>query len=76
MVEQVRVARDAGFSSLWFPHHWLTAPMQMLQIMPAMGFLAAEAKGMAIGPNILILPLLNPDACRGGIGDAGCIDGR
>jgi len=60
LVEQVRVARDAGFKSLWFPHHWLTQPMQMLQIMPAMAFLAAEAKGMAIGPNILILPLLNP----------------
>lgn len=60
MVEQVRVSRDAGFKSLWFPHHWLTEPMQMLQIMPAMAFLAAEARGMAIGPNILILPLLNP----------------
>jgi alkanesulfonate monooxygenase SsuD/methylene tetrahydromethanopterin reductase-like flavin-dependent oxidoreductase (luciferase family) len=60
LVEQVRVARDAGFKSLWFPHHWLTEPMQMLQIMPAMAFLAAEAKGMVIGPNILILPLLNP----------------
>ncbi len=60
LVEQVRVSRDAGFKSLWFPHHWLTEPMQMLQIMPAMAFLAAEAKGMAIGPNILILPLLNP----------------
>jgi alkanesulfonate monooxygenase SsuD/methylene tetrahydromethanopterin reductase-like flavin-dependent oxidoreductase (luciferase family) len=54
------VSRDAGFRSLWFPHHWLTEPMQMLQIMPAMAFLAAEAKGMVIGPNILILPLLNP----------------
>ena len=60
LVEQVRVARDAGYASLWFPHHWLTYPMQMLQIMPAMAYLAAEAKGMAIGPNILILPLLNP----------------
>jgi alkanesulfonate monooxygenase SsuD/methylene tetrahydromethanopterin reductase-like flavin-dependent oxidoreductase (luciferase family) len=60
LIEQVRVSRDAGFASLWFPHHWLTAPMQMLQIMPAMAFLAAEAKGMVIGPNILILPLLNP----------------
>jgi len=60
LVQQVRVARDAGFKSLWFPHHWLTEPMQMLQIMPAMAFLAAEAKGMVIGPNILILPLLNP----------------
>ena len=61
LVEQVRTARDAGFVSLWFPHHYLTAPLQMLQITPMMAFLAAEAKGMmAIGPNILILPLLNP----------------
>ena len=60
LVEQVRVARDAGYASLWFPHHWLTYPMQMLQIMPAMAYLAAEAKNMVIGPNILILPLLNP----------------
>jgi alkanesulfonate monooxygenase SsuD/methylene tetrahydromethanopterin reductase-like flavin-dependent oxidoreductase (luciferase family) len=60
LVEQVRTARDAGFRSLWFPHHYLTAPMQMLQIAPMMAFLAAEAKGMVIGPNILILPLLNP----------------
>ena len=60
LVEQVRTARDAGFRSLWFPHHYLTAPMQMLQITPMMAFLAAEAKGMTIGPNILILPLLNP----------------
>ena len=60
LVEQVRTARDAGFHSLWFPHHYLTAPMQMLQITPMMAFLAAEAKGMVIGPNILILPLLNP----------------
>ncbi|MBV9250969.1 MAG: LLM class flavin-dependent oxidoreductase, partial [Acetobacteraceae bacterium] len=60
LVEQVRTARDAGFCSLWFPHHYLTSPLQMLQITPMMAFLAAEAKGMAIGPNILILPLLNP----------------
>jgi len=38
MVAQVRAARDAGFASLWFPHHWLTHPMQMLQITP--GFAA------------------------------------
>ena len=60
LVEQVRAAREAGYASLWFPHHWLTYPMQMLQIIPAMAYLAAEAKGMVIGPNILILPLLNP----------------
>jgi alkanesulfonate monooxygenase SsuD/methylene tetrahydromethanopterin reductase-like flavin-dependent oxidoreductase (luciferase family) len=56
LVEQVRVCRDAGFKSIWFPHHWLTAPMQMLQIMPAMAYLAAAGEGMVFGPNILILP--------------------
>jgi alkanesulfonate monooxygenase SsuD/methylene tetrahydromethanopterin reductase-like flavin-dependent oxidoreductase (luciferase family) len=60
IVEQVRAARDAGFKSLWFPHHWLTYPMQMLQITPIMGYVAAHAQGMTIGPNILILPPLNP----------------
>ena len=60
MVEQVKTARDAGFKSLWFPHHWLTYPMQMLQITPLMGYIAAHAQGMTIGPNILILPPQNP----------------
>jgi len=60
IVEQVRAARQAGFSSLWFPHHWLTQPMQMLQLTPLMGYVAAHAQGMTIGPNILILPPLNP----------------
>ncbi|HET6608640.1 MAG TPA: LLM class flavin-dependent oxidoreductase [Rhodopila sp.] len=60
LVEQVRVCRDAGFKSIWFPHHWLTAPMQMLQIMPAMAYLAAAGEGMVFGPNILILPPMNP----------------
>ena len=60
LVEQVRTARDAGFSSLWFPHHFLTGPLQMLQIMPMMAYLIPHAKNMLIGPNILILPLLNP----------------
>ncbi len=60
LVEQVRVCKDAGYSSIFFPHHWLTAPMQMLQIVPAMAYLAAAGQGMVFGPNILILPPLNP----------------
>src|SRR5215510_10834150 len=60
LVAQVRAARDAGFASLWFPHHWLTHPMQMLQITPVMSYVAAHAQGMTIGPNILILQPLNP----------------
>jgi alkanesulfonate monooxygenase SsuD/methylene tetrahydromethanopterin reductase-like flavin-dependent oxidoreductase (luciferase family) len=60
LVEQVQVARAAGFQSLLFPHHYLTAPLQMLQIAPMMAYLMREARGMAIGGNILLLPLLNP----------------
>lgn len=60
IIEQVRAARGAGFASLWFPHHWLTHPMQMLQLTPMMAYVAAHAEGMTIGPNILILPPLNP----------------
>ena len=36
------------------------AVKQMLQITPVMGYVAAHAQGMTIGPNILILPPLNP----------------
>jgi len=60
LVEQVRAARQSGFASLWFPHHYLTAPLQMLQLTPVMSYLLPEAKGMTVGPGILILPLLNP----------------
>lgn len=60
LVAQVHAAREAGFASLWFPHHWLTHPLQMLQLTPVLGYVAAHAEGMTIGPNILILPPLNP----------------
>jgi alkanesulfonate monooxygenase SsuD/methylene tetrahydromethanopterin reductase-like flavin-dependent oxidoreductase (luciferase family) len=60
LVAQVRAARDGGFTSLWLPHHYLVAPMQMLQPMPLLGYLVPETKGMTIGMDILLLPLLNP----------------
>ena len=60
MIEQVRLARQSGFSSLWVPHHYLTQPMQMLAPIPMLAYLAREAEGMTIGPNILVMPLLNP----------------
>src|SRR5262249_13060864 len=60
MIEQVRAARQSGFSSLWVPHHYATQPMQMLAPIPLLAYLLREAEGMTIGPNILILPLLNP----------------
>src|SRR5262249_41994535 len=60
MREQVRLARQSGFSSVWVPHHYLTHPMQMLAPIPMLSYLLRDAEGMTIGPNILIMPLLNP----------------
>jgi alkanesulfonate monooxygenase SsuD/methylene tetrahydromethanopterin reductase-like flavin-dependent oxidoreductase (luciferase family) len=60
MLEQVRAARQNGFASLWVPHHYATQPMQMLAPIPMLAYLLHEAEGMVIGPNILVLPLLNP----------------
>jgi len=60
MSEQVRLARQSGFSSLWVPQHYLTHPMQMLAPIPLLSYLLRDAEGMTIGTNILIMPLLNP----------------
>lgn len=60
MIEQVRTARQSGFASLWFPHHYLTAPMQMFQLTAVLPYLMREAEGMLVGGDIMVLPLLNP----------------
>lgn len=62
LIEQVRTARDCGFSSLWFPQHYLISPMQMLELSAVMPYMMAEAKGMTVGGDIIILPLHNPVA--------------
>lgn len=62
LVEQVRLARDSGFESLWTAHHLLVAPMQMFQALPLLARLAAEAEGMTVGPAIYLLPMANPVA--------------
>ena len=59
-VEQVRLVRDAGFSSLFAGQHFLPAPFQMLQPVPLLARLAAESGDMRVGAGILLLPLLNP----------------
>lgn len=58
--EQVRAARDAGFSSLIVGQHLVTGPMGMFQPIPLMGALAQDAKGMRIGPGVLLLSMMNP----------------
>jgi alkanesulfonate monooxygenase SsuD/methylene tetrahydromethanopterin reductase-like flavin-dependent oxidoreductase (luciferase family) len=58
--EQVRAARDHGFSSLLVGQHLLTGPMGMFQPHPLLGLLAEDAAGMQIGPGVLLLGMMNP----------------
>jgi alkanesulfonate monooxygenase SsuD/methylene tetrahydromethanopterin reductase-like flavin-dependent oxidoreductase (luciferase family) len=58
--EQVRAARDCGFSSLLVGQHLLTGPMGMFQTNPLLGHLVDDAGGMQIGPGVLLLSMMNP----------------
>src|SRR5262249_24889876 len=60
LIEQVRVARASGLKSVRGGQECLASPLQMLQAMPLLARLAAEAQGMQLGPGLLLLPLLNP----------------
>src|SRR3954463_14052774 len=60
VVEQVRLARDAGFDAVAAGHHYLSPPYQSLQSLPLLSRLAAETGAMELVPSVLLLPLLNP----------------
>jgi len=59
MLEQVRLARDLGFDSVWMVHHYLI-DFLAFQPVPMLGRVAAEAGEMAIGTAIYVLPLQHP----------------
>ncbi|MBI2871953.1 MAG: LLM class flavin-dependent oxidoreductase [Chloroflexi bacterium] len=59
-VEQVRIARDAGFDMVSMGQHFLAVPYQMPQPVPFAARLAAETGDMLVGITIFLLPLLNP----------------
>jgi alkanesulfonate monooxygenase SsuD/methylene tetrahydromethanopterin reductase-like flavin-dependent oxidoreductase (luciferase family) len=59
-VEQVRLARAVGFSSVWASQHYLSEPFTYFQPLPTLGRMAAEAEGMALGTGVLLLPLHQP----------------
>lgn len=58
--QQVRAARDNGFSSLLLGQHVVSGPMGMFQTNPLLGHLAEDAAGMQIGPGVLLLSMMNP----------------
>ena len=55
--QQVRTARDNGFSSLLLGQHLVCGPMGMFQTVPLLGRLAEDAAGMQIGPGVLLLSM-------------------
>ncbi|MBI2205220.1 MAG: LLM class flavin-dependent oxidoreductase [Candidatus Rokubacteria bacterium] len=59
MVEQVRLARDLGFDSVWVTHHYLIE-FQTFQPIPLLARFAAEAGDMELGTAIYVLPLQHP----------------
>ena len=59
ITEQVKVAKDSGFSSIWFPQHFVTGPtMKQFAASPMMGYLAGLAQGVEMGTAVLLLPML------------------
>jgi alkanesulfonate monooxygenase SsuD/methylene tetrahydromethanopterin reductase-like flavin-dependent oxidoreductase (luciferase family) len=59
-LEQVRLARSVGFSTVWASQHFLSQPFTYFQPIPMLSRLAAEAEGMTLGTGIIILPLFQP----------------
>ena len=62
-LEQVELARELGFSSVWVPQHFLSHPFWMFQPVPLLARVAAAADGMTVGTGVLLLTLLNPVEC-------------
>ena len=60
MVEQVRLIRTLGFDSIWGGEHHATPGYHYFPLLPLLQRLAAEAEGLWVGTNLILLPLHNP----------------
>lgn len=60
LIEQVRLAREVGFDSIWTGHHYLMETYQQLQPFPLLARLAGEAEPMAVGTSLTLVPLHHP----------------
>jgi len=74
LIAQVRVAREVGFHSIVAPQHYLAAPFHMLQPIPLLARMAAEAGDMRLIAGIILLLLQHPVALAEEVGtlDAIC----
>ena len=59
-LEQVELARELGFSSVWASQHFLSEPFLYFQTVPLLSRVAAVADGMTVGTAVVLLTLLNP----------------
>jgi alkanesulfonate monooxygenase SsuD/methylene tetrahydromethanopterin reductase-like flavin-dependent oxidoreductase (luciferase family) len=59
-LEQARLIRALGFDSIWGGEHHATPGFHYFPLLPMLERLAAEAEGLAIGTNLVLLPLHNP----------------
>ena len=58
--EQVRAAREAGFSLIATGEHFLAAPYQMSNSFTLLSRLAADAGDMQVAATVILVPLHNP----------------
>jgi alkanesulfonate monooxygenase SsuD/methylene tetrahydromethanopterin reductase-like flavin-dependent oxidoreductase (luciferase family) len=59
-VEQVRLIRALGFDSIWGGEHHATPGFHYFPLLPFLQRLAADAEGLSLGTNLILLPLHNP----------------
>ena len=59
-VEQVRLIHSLGFDSIWGGEHHVTPGFHYFPLLPLLQRLAAEAEGIWVGTNLILLPLHNP----------------
>jgi alkanesulfonate monooxygenase SsuD/methylene tetrahydromethanopterin reductase-like flavin-dependent oxidoreductase (luciferase family) len=59
-VEQVRLIRSLGFDSIWAGEHHITPGFHFFPQLGLLQRLAADAEGLWLGTNVLLLPLHNP----------------
>ena len=74
-VEQVRVAREAGFGLIAAGQHFMAEPFQMSSLFPLLARLAAEAGDMQVAATVILVPLHNPVELAESIATLDCITG-
>src|ERR1051326_9329731 len=60
MVEQVRTIRALGFDSIWAGEHHVVPDFHYFPQLPLLARIAVAADGLALGTNLVLLPLHTP----------------